>query len=498
MSNAILDPYEDQLIEDDSPMFLDTVELVIRLPYHMESTSYPFRSKKEWINKDDYGYTMYVFRKNNLYQIGGGEYIPSISYRIRRIPHSDIKLYELLVEFSVPKFILGNNFMDVPKSELSNLCLKLLDIITCTYHFEDVTLEMIKSATLKRMDCGSQVFFPDITAYNQALNRIRSSRLDARIDIDDTQYDVRSSQRATGLNISCGSWQFVFYNKTEELKRSAKKKKSKEAESFGDPPPKPRFLTQSKTKAKFETRNEAMVEDEPFFELITEEERVCVRFELRLNSKARINNALKWIGYYPMEELTLGKALYYDIPRKLTQYNWQQTLNHMPRYDLISANEEDVLAHIAKTSSTIDKMAKTLGYIEMERLPNQRQLRAIICNGKSRSAWTSYQKKLKDLPPLSNQPDPVRPVTDKIFGNGENCNVSTPSAEKPTASIKVQYTRAIHSVHLAISITIKYCTKNRHFFRLVGRLRQRANGRAPPSQLAARRDVGGALMERKH
>lgn len=487
MSDVILDQYEDQLIKDDSPMFLDTVELVIRLPHHMESTEYPFNASKEWKREKDYGYTTYVFKKNNLYLIGGGEYIPSIKYRIRRIPYTNITLYELLVECSIPKFLLGNNFTDVPKSELGTFYSKLLNIITCTYHFEEVTLEMIKNATLKRIDCGSQVFFPDIAAYNQAYNRICSSRLDSRIDIDNIQY----SQMATGIYIKCKSWQFVFYNKTEELKRSAKKTKPKEPESLDDPPIKPRFLTQGKTKAKFETRNEAMVEDESFFEFITEAEQVCMRFELRLNGKALIDNALKWIGYYPMQELTLWKVLYYDIPRKLAQYKWQEIIDGMPRYDLISANDEDVLAHISKTSNTIDNMAKTLGYIEMERITDQRQLRAVICNGKSRSAWTSYLKKLKDLPQLSNQPDPVQPITDVIFGNhnSKDRSINVLSIEAPATDIKEQYTKTVYSVHFAISITIKYCIKNKHFFLLVGRLR-RANSRAPPSRLAFRRGVG--------
>lgn len=39
----------------DERMFLDTVELVIRLPCHMESTRYPFGSKKEWKMDNGHG-----------------------------------------------------------------------------------------------------------------------------------------------------------------------------------------------------------------------------------------------------------------------------------------------------------------------------------------------------------------------------------------------------------------------------------------------------------
>lgn len=455
---------------DNGLMFLDTVALVIRLPCHMESTRYPFKRLSNsdplvWFYERKSWGQQYIFTRKKSFLLGDSEYKPALKYRVRHIGYGG-KVHELVVEFSIPKLLLGNNFMDTSKSELDVVHSRILSSITGTYHFEDVTLEMIENATLKRMDCGSQVIFPDIESYNLAQERIGSARLSLRLDIERPQF----SERSTGLSISCSSYQFVVYNKTEELRRYAKSPK----------------------KAKFEADDEWMVEDEDFFRVITDTKKTCMRFELRFNTKAKIDNALKHIGE-PARALTLQTALERNIPQRLLQWLLEQIVKGLPRADLVLASSEDVLNHVSKVEDKPDNIAKLYGYAMMERLPDQRKLREIITNGKKRSAWTSYLKKLDNLPELSGQKEPIQPILDKVFGVlPSNTNTSSDVNDSVANVISVESVDTV-IVRLTISITIKYCTKNRYFFRTTWLL-CRANTRAPPSWLAVRRGIGGSSV----
>lgn len=402
---------------NDSPMFLDTVELVIHLPAPTQSSNdeFSFENRKVWRLDHNKGFPEYTFLNDKAFTISLFEYKPRLKYRTRK-NKLGVLVDELLVELSIPKFLLGNNFMDTPKSSLNEFYSKLLDTINYLYCFKDITLTMLENATLKRIDCGSQIFFPNIMAYNLAQNRIFSARTDPRIDIG----EVKFANYGSGIYLSCDSWQFVFYNKTEELKAYAKSEKKAKFEKDSE-----HMIGLDNLLGRTMYTNPLLIDDDvldpgkAFFDMITSTEQVCMRFELRLNQKSKINNALEHIGESEKinECLTLQVALENNIPQRILQWYYKRIFSHLPRYDLVSASDEDLLNYVAQYDNKIDRMAKVLGYITMERIPNQKQLRKIITNGKSQSAWNSYLKKIDQLPILANPPDPIQPILDKIFSN---------------------------------------------------------------------------------
>ena len=478
---------------DDSPMFLDVVELVIHLPDPTESTftspDFSFNNRKVWkVVPKSWGIEYVFNRSKQFLMIDGGKYKPHFTYRIRKDWRHNIH-HEILLRFSIPKLLFGNNFTDVPKSSLNELYRELLYALYDLYGFKDITMEMLTNSTLKRMECGSQVFFPDITAYNQARDRIRSVRLDQRIDKGDIEYaGLNYADVGTGFRIHCKSWDFVFYNKTEELKHSAK----------------------SKGRAKFEEDNECMIgvwdylpsDTEPstdecdsslsflttgegFYELITTSGEVCARFELKLGQKSHIDTALEHIGE-PTGHITLEDALIRNIPQRILQWHCQRLFGSLPRYDLTSTSNEDLLDFLLTQDMKPDAIAKSLGYITMERMPDQRRLREAITNGKSRSAWASYLKKIENIPRLSDRTDPIQPILDVVF----NLGVTTPNTSKNVKMVK----SIVFGVAKAICITISFCTKNKHFL-WIDWLVRHVSARAPPSRLAVRRGAGEALKE---
>lgn len=447
-------------------MLLDTVELVIPLPYRMTSYVYPFEGP-EWIHTEAYGYSTLTFKATKRFRECQAEYIPTIKYRERRMPDG-LVFHELLVEVSIPKMLFGNNFIDARKDGLGTFYDRLQSSISGVYGFKKVDEYMIKRATLKRMDCGSRVAFKDISSYNLAKSRLLSAVTDKRVDVDAPQY----STKGLGVSISCGSWQFVLYNKNEELKRYAS----------------------SPRKAKYESNDDIMVLNKSFFNMIKNAEVVVGQFEFRLNGKKYINEALGLIGE-PRGSITLEEALDKDIPRRIAAYYWQRILDGLPRIDLVEASEDDIVNKFASAYETPANLAKAIGYAIMSKAPDQESLRRTLEWRGGRSAWTRYQRTVKNLPRLKIKGgDPIQPISDKIFGITEMTN-----SEKRTLLAMKHVAKVL--IFCSISITMNNCIKNSTTYIslcfsccLAHRCTLRTRTRAPPGALGRVGNVAPMLV----
>lgn len=367
-------------------MFLDTVRIAIPLLRPMKSVSFPFGDKAHWKKITRAYCTEYVFVAPKMFWDDLCEYIPRLTYAtvLTKYGLRD----EIRMEFSIPKLLYQNNFLNADKSELEHVMERVTDVLNYIYHFEEVKIEDVERATVMRIDCGTIAFLPNVEVYNMACSRIYSARMDKRIDIDAPNY----SEKANGIVVKCNSWELVFYNKNEELRR----------------------YCSSYRKAKFEENDSIMIAN-GFLQELDKTEVVAMRCELRLVNKRNINSALARINE-DGRQLTLQNLLEHDIPRRLLQCYWLQVVEGLPRYDMLSASEEDVFNVLSSQGGTLKQLTEKMGLVTLSNLPNQHRLREAVENRSGRTGWNRFKKKLEALPEFPREKDPIAYISDAIFG----------------------------------------------------------------------------------
>ncbi len=383
-------------------MFLDTVKLVIKPPYHIASDQFPLLSSNAWDRHDTHGRSTYSIKPRIRKKLtnAGGSYEPSVVYRMTTI--DGVRSYELILEFSVPKLLHQYNFRPASPAELDEINRKLLYSIQYTYAFYDVTPEMVEEAELSRMDCMTTVTYANAGTCQCALDRIGSAGLDKRLTVDIPAF----FKQARGVNIHCKSWQFVFYDKHKELSSKRNRNGGLFYEHEGD-----------------------LCYVDGLLESLRSSGGSMMQCELRLNTRANIRRALKIIGEEP-KTLTLKEIVEKEIPLKILRHYWSIILAGLPRYDLQVISEREALTKLMSSGLTTKEISDNFLLARLNSVFPRQTLRDLCDTTHSRSWWYSFRKRTESIPVLSDAEDPVSYITNAIFpcvNEDTKCNPPCPS-----------------------------------------------------------------------
>lgn len=150
-----------------------------------------------------------------------GHYKPSLSVTYRG-DRSD-----LLIQFSVPKLLYGNNFEEVEESDFDTVIGKLASILQHEMGIS-ISHEALISAPVSQVDFCKNIVFQDYTVVSGVLTILSKAIVPKYHDLKKVDY----KDGGHSLHVYCHSRELVFYDKIAELRASKHRAVEKEDREF--------------------------------------------------------------------------------------------------------------------------------------------------------------------------------------------------------------------------------------------------------------------------
>ncbi len=236
-----------------------------------------------------------------------GHYKPSLSATYRG-DRSD-----LLIQFSVPKLLYGNNFEEVEESDFDTVIGKLASILQYEMGIS-IAHEALMSAPVSQVDFCKNVVFQDYTTVSGFLTILSKAIVPKYHDLKKVDY----KDGGHSLHIYCHSRELVFYDKIAELRASKHRAVEKEDRQFNVQP------------SLFQTGKERA----PPFEVL--------RIERRLKNKQMLRSMLREYGF--QFEPNFKNLFSSGLSKQIIRSAWNDLVNKspylaMPDVDMLTAIE---------------------------------------------------------------------------------------------------------------------------------------------------------------
>lgn len=184
---------------------IDTVKL------QLNQDEYVINGKFAPLSSSERGVRRFI-RNPSTNELKAGLYPPRLTLMRRPTSYGATK-DTLMVEFSAPKLLLGNNFEELTNSDFPKLVQRLeeaLDDIGVT-----VTREVIVAARVVTWHPSKNVIYNDHFACQTVINAIRKTDISRTYDFQKT--DFRDGE---ALHIHCNAKDVIFYDKIADLRKS--------------------------------------------------------------------------------------------------------------------------------------------------------------------------------------------------------------------------------------------------------------------------------------
>ncbi|PKL31223.1 hypothetical protein CVV43_03685 [Candidatus Saccharibacteria bacterium HGW-Saccharibacteria-1] len=268
--------------------------------------------------------------------------------------------YELGVEFSAPKLLLGNNFEELTGADLPLLLEALQraldELVGYVFSIED-----LRKAPIIAFHPSKNIVLPHITACRAVINVL------AKLDIT-MVYDMHRTDYRDGyiLHLHTNTIDIAFYDKLADL-RTARKS----------------------TKRAYE--KEPTLQSKIVDKLIIENEKNILRYEIRLNKRIKIKQT-----YPELNEWTLNSMFNEEICQKPLLYHWQKITKSI---DLISMDADkpyEILHNliVSKNGKTLrQNLAITAGLMITNQV-GYRDFQHLVSGTADTSTWYRLKKEL--------------------------------------------------------------------------------------------------------
>ena len=289
-------------------------------------------------------------------------YSPRLTLR-RRPPN----LVELVIEFSIPKLLYGNNFDEVTEADFSEVIKALQDRLSAwgVYIFAD----MLRNASVGAIHYGKNIILPRYTLARSIINLL--SKVPVNQWFDHTQVEFRNGGHL--YKIHSNSFELAFYDKVKDLQKA-----------------------QRGEKRAYESDNDGQGDLFEFFEVARGLQ--VLRIEARLNSRAKILHMLKSLGL-PDDDLRFFALFKQEIAQKGLLHYWKPYQQNLPLIAMAESETAnalmDVLAkHDPEASS--GTLLQRLGAMALVREIGWNGLRS-YCDDRPK-AYQRLKKELDSLP----------------------------------------------------------------------------------------------------
>lgn len=294
-----------------------------------------------------------------------GKYYPRVTFVKRPLGYGRVQ-QQILVEFSIPKLLKGNNFSEVCDADFDNIVQalkKALFEMGLKFQFT-VCIENYK---VVKIDYSKNIVFDDGTTVSQITRLLNS--VDTRKSLDVSSGDFRNGGQIFHLHTSYRD--IVFYDKISDLKRSKiSEKRCVEKDNF----------IQTSLFDLFEKKRQLAV----------------LRFEVRLNGVKEIKNNLVKIGQ-STDDLTFKRMFSSEISKSILLNWWNEVFAKIPKAPLDNETVENTFLGLLKNpDAKPQRVLATLGmiYLQKSQNYNARFAKEVFDSRFKDGSWARSKKQL--------------------------------------------------------------------------------------------------------
>lgn len=290
-----------------------------------------------------------------------GMYMPDITYYERPMPGGGHR-YEVAIETSLPKLHFGNNFEELTEPDYKAV-VKDLKRVLRSLGFSHAFVADISNFEVRKVDFCKNVRFTDGTTVATVISNL------AKADISKV-YDVQKTDFRNGgkiLHIHTNSQDIAFYDKISDLEQARK----------------------SERRAKDETPSYCQFDLLKTFEEERKQHPLSVlRYEIRLNSKTKVRDALNAAGVNT--PLTFKNIFRQEVSKTILLQNLDKIINKIPNSELLDNTPENLLIDIlaeGKSKGPRDVFARLGFTLVADSISDLRKFRTLVDENFHKDAW---------------------------------------------------------------------------------------------------------------
>lgn len=284
-----------------------------------------------------------------------GRYLPRLSYfkRPNREP-------ALMVEFSIPKLLFGENFSEVKNDFFQKNTGEILDKLAIFGIF--IKKEVFEMSTVVVLHTSKNIALPDGYTVDYIIRQLSKIDMRRSFDLTNNKYVMGGES----LHIYSKSHGVIFYDKVADLLKPNCRKSDKSGSSN---------IYHSNFKKGTE----------------------ILRIEVRLNGKRKINEVLSEIG--EQRELTLTSLFDSKLSMKILNHYWSQIIT--PRNLSILVESEDEFTDFEKLLNNGVKHSDAIWFVGARLLAQTNGLRELKTTISKSVGTRSVQREMKEYDRLN-------------------------------------------------------------------------------------------------
>ncbi len=262
---------------------------------------------------------------------------------------------QLIIEFSAPKLVFGNNFEELETTDFSRVIDELLDRLSGLDI--EISRETLENAKVFSIHYSKNFELENISS-NQIINTIEKLDISKRLDIAKTDY----KNGGQIVRFHTNSYELAFYDKVADL-------------------------MQSKISDKRAMENENIVQQEFLKNLDGKE---ILRMEVRLNKSKKIRHTFKKCNIENVE-LIFNQLFDNNISKKVLNYFWNEFIEKSIYIVCQSENDTSViLSKCALAGINPNKSLKIAGILTSIKGNGCRKI-------KEKLKYSKFAKYIKDI-----------------------------------------------------------------------------------------------------
>ncbi len=282
------------------------------------------------------------------------------------IQPNEPKKYALMMEFSLPNLLFGNNYYEVEESDLEDLITRIQRALLVQSGIT-FSRDEIKNAQVIRIDYGKNIVSKTPGFQIDVMDALASQYISKRQDVIKTEY----ANDGHGFRIHTKKREILFYDKNKDLQKEGISKSRS-------------FLDDLTIKRKELSKQ-------------LEDNGLCVgRLEIRLNGVKAIRKGLDEIGEGD-RPLTLKSLFNLDLSKKILNHEWQKYTAGMS----VSELDEGIEADFANSLKYGNKPLRALEQIGLQTILKEvdvTKFRAIIEAHGYKQSWRTIKPLMGEIP----------------------------------------------------------------------------------------------------
>lgn len=350
---------------------IDTIKLVRPLTKPLPYGSVAWQSFKT----NENGVTIGVINPTAEHR-RNGIYIPSVTY-YERPGIGGGRYFEVAVEVSLPKLHFGNNFEELVETDYKAIVKDLKRVLRNMGFSHNFVID-ISNFGVSKIDFCKNIRYTDGTSVSTVINSL------AKADISKV-YDVQKTDFRNGgkiYHIHTNSEDIAFYDKISDLEQAAKSEH--------------RAVDRTSSYCQYNLLKS--LSDERQSHPLS-----VLRYEVRLNSKAKIGAMLDAVGMGDTS-LTLKGIFKQDIAKAVLLYDLDKIIAKIPNSELLEETPENLLVNIlaeGKSKGPQDAFARLGFELVANSIGDERRLRTLIEENFHKDVWGRLAKRYLVKPPKS-------------------------------------------------------------------------------------------------